>query len=424
MMTTRVRPTAGTAHIGGVDVVKDPVRARRQLAVVPQRSNLDRSISIRDNLIFHAAYHGVPGRERERRADDLLEQFGLLDRARDKPDFFSGGQSQRVMIARALMHAPRVLFLDEPTTGLDPAARLFVWDRLRELRESGVTLVLTTHDMDEAAVLADRVGIMDHGRLLALDTPDALIGTLEGEGTLELAADLPADLAQVILQPLFMLFVFGKVLGSLGFTRHGYANLLFPGLLALTAVITAMQTLAFPLVAEFGWTKEIEDRLMAPMPTSFVAAEKVLFALLRSFTATLIMIPVGILVLGSIPWRWSGFPLFLGGLLLGALVGAGFGLLMGTLVQPQRINLLFSLVFTPLLFTGCSQYPWPSLARLRWFQVVTAANPMTYVSEALRGALVPAVPHIRPWICLLVLVFAVSVLMAVGVRGFYRRAID
>jgi ABC-2 type transport system permease protein len=236
--------------------------------------------------------------------------------------------------------------------------------------------------------------------------------------------ELPAFLAQVILQPLFLLFVFGKVLGSLGYTQHGYANLLFPGLLALTAVITAMQTLAFPLVAEFGWTKEIEDRLLAPMPTSFVAAEKVLFAVLRALLATLLMIPVGILVLGSIPWRWSGTPLFAAGLLLGALVGSGFGLLLGTLVQPQRINLLFSLVFTPLLFTGCSQYPWPSLDRLRWFQVVTAANPMTYVSEILRGALVPSVPHIRPWICLVVLVFAVCVLIAVGLRGFYRRAID
>jgi ABC-2 type transport system ATP-binding protein len=197
MLTTRVRPTAGAARLGGVDVVADPVRARRQLAVVPQQSNLDRSISIRDNLIFHAAYHGVPAREREQRADELLEQFGLLDRARDKPDFFSGGQSQRVMIARALMHAPRVLFLDEPSTGLDPAARLFVWDRLRELRDSDVTLFLNTHDMDEAALLADRVGIMDHGKLLALDTPDRLMRSLEGEGTLELAADLPADGAVV-----------------------------------------------------------------------------------------------------------------------------------------------------------------------------------------------------------------------------------
>jgi ABC-2 type transport system ATP-binding protein len=197
MLTTRVRPTAGAARIGGVDVVREPVQARAQLAVVPQHSNLDRSISIRDNLIFHAAYHGVPAREREERADALLDQFGLLDRARDKPDFFSGGQSQRVMIARALMHAPRVLFLDEPSTGLDPAARLFVWDRLRELRDSDVTLVLTTHDMDEAALLADRVGVMDHGHLLALDTPDALISSLEGEGTLELTADQVADRAVV-----------------------------------------------------------------------------------------------------------------------------------------------------------------------------------------------------------------------------------
>jgi ABC-2 type transport system permease protein len=236
--------------------------------------------------------------------------------------------------------------------------------------------------------------------------------------------EAPAFLAQVILQPLFLLFVFGKVLGTLNYTQHGYTNLLFPGLLALTAVLTAMQALAFPLVAEFGWTKEIEDRLLAPMPTSFVAAEKVLFAILRSLVATLIMIPVGILILGSIPWRWAGFPLFLAGLLLGALVGAGFGLLMGTLVRPERITLLFSLVFTPLLFTGCSQYPWPSLERLRWFQVVTAANPITYVSESLRGALVPEVPHVQPWICLLVLGFAVNVLIYVGLKGFYRRAID
>src|SRR5436305_7928151 len=122
----------------------------------------------------------------------------IITRCADvKPDLFSGGQAQRVMIARALMHQPQVLFLDEPTTGLDPAARLFVWDRLRELRDSEVTLILTTHDMDEAALLADRVAIMDHGRVLALDTPEALIGELEGEGTLELAADQPADGAVV-----------------------------------------------------------------------------------------------------------------------------------------------------------------------------------------------------------------------------------
>ncbi len=186
MLTTRVRPTSGTATVGGVDVVADPVHARGQLAVVPQRSNLDRAISIRRNLTFHAAYHGVPAAEALARAEELLEQFGLRERGDVKPDLFSGGQAQRVMIARALMHQPKVLFLDEPTTGLDPAARLFVWDRLRELRDRGVTLVLTTHNMDEAGTLSDRVGIMDHGKLLALDTPGGLMRSLPGSSTLEL----------------------------------------------------------------------------------------------------------------------------------------------------------------------------------------------------------------------------------------------
>ncbi len=172
MLTTRVRLTAGVARVVGIDVTTDAVRARSMLAVVPQRNNLDRSLSIRQNLTFHAAYHRVPAAERNRRADELLELFGLTDRAADKVDFVSGGQAQRIMIARAMMHTPQVLFLDEPSTGLDPAARLFVWDRIRDLRDQGVTIVITTHDMDEASTLAERVGIMDHGRLLALDRPD------------------------------------------------------------------------------------------------------------------------------------------------------------------------------------------------------------------------------------------------------------
>ena len=242
MLTTRVRPTSGQAMVGTIDVVSDPVHARGQLAVVPQRSNLDRSISIRRNLRFHAAYHGVPAAEAESRADQLLEQFGLRERGDTKPDFFSGGQAQRVMIARALMHQPQVLFLDEPTTGLDPAARLFVWDRLRELRTAGVTIILTTHDMHEAATLADRVGIMDHGKP-TVSQARAFRAVLRRD-VFVTWSELPVFLAQVILQPLFLLFVFGKVLGSLGYTRGGYADLLFPGLLALTSVITSMQTLS------------------------------------------------------------------------------------------------------------------------------------------------------------------------------------
>ncbi len=182
-----MRRTDGVARVGGIDVTRDPVRARTQLAVVPQRTNLDRSLSIRQNLIFHAAYHRVPAAERNRRADELLELFGLRDRGDDKPDYMSGGQSQRIMIARSMMHTPQVLFLDEPSTGLDPAARLFVWDRVRDLRDRGTTIVITTHDMDEAATLTERVGIMDHGKLLALDRPEALTRSLPGKTTLEVA---------------------------------------------------------------------------------------------------------------------------------------------------------------------------------------------------------------------------------------------
>ncbi|HVL85659.1 MAG TPA: ABC transporter ATP-binding protein [Pseudonocardia sp.] len=185
VLTTRVLPTGGRARVAGLDVVADSVAVRSRLAVVPQRVNLDRSLNVRDNLVFHAAYHGVGRAERARRADALLERMGLTEKARELVDELSGGQSQRVMIARGLMHRPEVLFLDEPSTGLDPQARLFVHDQVRALRAEGVTVVLTTHDMDEAAKLSDRVGIVDHGRLLALDTPAALMRSLPGSATVE-----------------------------------------------------------------------------------------------------------------------------------------------------------------------------------------------------------------------------------------------
>jgi ABC-2 type transport system ATP-binding protein len=190
VLTTRVLPTSGQARVEGVDVIANPTEARQLLAVVPQRNNLDRSLNIRQNLLFHAAYHGVGRGARTRRADEILERMGLADKANDRIDYVSGGQAQRVMIARALMHTPKVLFLDEPTTGLDPQARLFLHDRVTELRDEGVTVVLTTHDMDEAAKLSDRVGIIDHGKLLALDTPAGLMRGLPGSTTLSVTVNL------------------------------------------------------------------------------------------------------------------------------------------------------------------------------------------------------------------------------------------
>ncbi|QLQ35715.1 ABC transporter ATP-binding protein [Micromonospora robiginosa] len=201
VLTTRVRATSGRALVCGADVSRAPAVARQLLAVVPQRVNLDRSLTVRQNLLFHSAYHRMSRSRRTRRADELLEQMGLKDFAKARTDFLSGGLAQRAMIARALMHAPRVLFLDEPSAGLDPQSRLFVHERIADLKRSGVTVVVTTHDMEEAEKLCDRVGIVDHGKLLTLDTPTALTRTLPGSSTLTLAVapGAPAEAVQTAL---------------------------------------------------------------------------------------------------------------------------------------------------------------------------------------------------------------------------------
>lgn len=191
ILTTSVVPSSGRATISGIDVVANPIAAKQRIAVMPQRVNLDQSLRVRDILILHGAYHGVPRAKRNARADTLLAELGLTDRAKDKIMRASGGLGQRVMLARALMHEPEVLFLDEPTNNLDPQSRLFLWDRIRSLHERGVTIVLTTHDMEEADRLCERIAIMDRGRILALDTPERLKRLIPGGTMLELRVRIP-----------------------------------------------------------------------------------------------------------------------------------------------------------------------------------------------------------------------------------------
>jgi len=186
ILTTAVRPSGGTARVAGEDVVTDQIRVKQRIAVVPQLNNLDRSLRVREILTFHAAYHDVPKREREALADSLLKELGLFDRQKEKVTRYSGGMVQRVMIARALMHEPDVLFLDEPTNNLDPQSRLFLWDKIQALNARGLTILLTTHDMDEADRLCGRIAIMDHGKILVNDTPAALKRIIPGGNALEL----------------------------------------------------------------------------------------------------------------------------------------------------------------------------------------------------------------------------------------------
>ena len=188
VLTIGIVPTEGSATVMDVDVVRDPIEVKRRIAVVPQQSNLDRSLKVREVLTFHAAYHGVPRREREERADRLLDELGLGERKNEKVTRYSGGMAQRLMIARALMHAPDVLFLDEPTNNLDPQSRLFLWERIRALNARGITILLTTHDMDEADKLCDHIAVMDHGKILVNDTPAALKMMIPGGTALEVRA--------------------------------------------------------------------------------------------------------------------------------------------------------------------------------------------------------------------------------------------
>jgi ABC-2 type transport system ATP-binding protein len=197
MLTTRVIPTWGKAFVAGIDVVAHPALAKQLIGVVSQTNTLDRQLNVWENLYFHGRLFGIGAAESRRRADELLDRFQLSKWARASVYALSGGMAQRLMVARSILHRPAVLFMDEPTAGLDPQSRLALWDILRELNADGQTVLLTTHYMEEADQLCCRVAIMDHGKILALDTPAGLkqgvgadtIVTVKARGDQELLAE-------------------------------------------------------------------------------------------------------------------------------------------------------------------------------------------------------------------------------------------
>jgi len=235
ILTTRIKPTAGWAQVAGIDPVGEPMRLKKIIALVPQQMNLDRSLRVRENLLFHAEYFGIPKPVREERADRLLTWLQLSERAHDKVDDLSGGMRQRLMIARALMHDPQILYLDEATLGLDPPSRLLIWDKIRQLHEQGLTIILTTHNMEEAEELCTRVAIIDHGRILALNTPAELKRLLPGGEVIELEFRHPVpDILDRV----------GSVEGLARAEREGQRVRLFVGAagLALPRVMQALDT--------------------------------------------------------------------------------------------------------------------------------------------------------------------------------------
>jgi ABC-2 type transport system permease protein len=236
-------------------------------------------------------------------------------------------------------------------------------------------------------------------------------------------------LLQALMQPLFFLFIFGKVLPGIGLAAGNFAALMLPGIVALTGMIAAMQGVTLPLVLDLGFAREIDDRLLSPLPVWWVALEKVIFGAMRGVIASSVIFPLGWLILGNgFAVREDRIPMLIGMVLLTGCVGSTIGLLMGTVIKPDQISLMFTLIFTPLLFTGCTYYPWGALHNIRWFQILVLFNPLTYAAEGLRYSMVPPLngkdfPTMGIEWTLLLLGVSVVVMFVMGTRTFLKRVV-
>jgi ABC-2 type transport system permease protein len=243
-----------------------------------------------------------------------------------------------------------------------------------------------------------------------------------------------AFLMQVLVQPLFFLFIFGKVLPSIGLASNSFGALLLPGIVSLTVLLAAMQGVTLPLVLDLGFAREIDDRLLAPLPVSLVALEKVLFAAMRGIVAGAVIFPLAYWILGSgYNVRDDRIGVLIGIIVLTSFAGACLGLTIGTLIKPEQIGLMFSLILTPMLFLGCTYFPWGSLGGIKWFQIVTLFNPLTYGSEGMRYAMVPpvvlaghtvTVPTLDMRWVLLALGGTIIAFFLIGTRTFHRRVVN
>ncbi|MFN7997276.1 MAG: ABC transporter permease [Bryobacteraceae bacterium] len=237
-------------------------------------------------------------------------------------------------------------------------------------------------------------------------------------------------LAQALIQPMFFLFVFCKILPGIGLAAGNFASLLLPGIVGLTELMAAIQGVALPLVLDLGFAREIDDRILAPIPLWMIAAEKMLFAAMRGIVAGSVIFPAAWIMLGSrYAVRGDRIGLLIGMLVLAAFAGSGIGLLIGTLVKPEQISLMFTLILTPLLFTGCTYYPWSALTTVRWFQVITLFNPLTYAAEGLRYTMVPPVagrnvPTLPLHWVLLALFVTIGLCFLFGIRTFRSRVVS
>ncbi|HET9696164.1 MAG TPA: ABC transporter permease [Terriglobales bacterium] len=230
---------------------------------------------------------------------------------------------------------------------------------------------------------------------------------------------------QTFLQPLLFVFIFGRVMVGSGYMPPEYKSLLLPGIIAISMTFTGIWAVAMPLIAEFQWTREIEDRLLAPIDIHWVAIEKVLAGIIQALVAGLVVLPLGWLVLGRGIQISIGSPLlFAAILLLVAAFSACGGLAVGCSMNQQHIGLMFSMLITPMVFFGCTYYPWSALAAFPILQKAVLINPLVYASEGMRATLVPQFPHLSILAVLIMLVIFDVLLLIVGLRQFEKKSIS
>ena len=237
--------------------------------------------------------------------------------------------------------------------------------------------------------------------------------------------ELPFFLLRVGLQPLLFTFIFGFVMPRLGIIPRGYTNMLLPGILGLSMTLSSMQAVALPLVIDLGWTKEIEDRLLAPITISGVAIEKMVVGILQAIVAGIVVLPLAWLLMRvHLSLRIDDVIQLLLVALLSSWLFAAFGMVLGTIVETQQIGLVFNILLAPMIFFGCAYYPWATLHAIRWFQMAVLINPLVYASEGFRLSLTPQMPHMPPWLVYGGL-FGFSLLFSwIGLRNFERRSLD
>ena len=231
-------------------------------------------------------------------------------------------------------------------------------------------------------------------------------------------------LVRTTLQPLLFVVVFGYMLPKMGFVGRGYSAALLPGIIAISLAFSGMQTVSLPMVADFGWTKEIEDRLLAPVPIWLVAFEKVVNGVLQGVIAALVVLPVARVIMGPIPALTISH---VGELVtvtrLGAAAFTAFGLVLGTAINPQQIGVMFGIIVAPMIFFGCAYYPWRGLDRLPALKYGVLVNPLVYVAEGMRGVLTPSLPHMNIVAVTAALAVLTVVFWILGLRTCTKRAI-